>query len=64
MEKLLDVAEVANLLGLHELTVRNMVRDGSIKGVQIGRKWKFQPMIIKGIIEEGVQLKKTVSLEV
>lgn len=42
-EKLLDVDEVAALLGVHQQTVYDMARSGELRGFKVGRIWKFRP---------------------
>jgi len=37
---LLTIAEASDLLGFHELKVRNWVRAGKLPGFKIGNKWR------------------------
>lgn len=38
---ILNVEEVANLLRVTEQTVYNMIRDGRLHPVKVGREWRF-----------------------
>lgn len=40
MKKLYSVAEIAEILGLHQKTVQRFIREGKLKAVKIGRAWK------------------------
>lgn len=46
-EKLLDVDEVAALLGLHSQTIYDMARTGELAGFKVGRVWKFRPSDVR-----------------
>lgn len=37
--KLYDVQDLAELLGLHEKTVRALLRNGTLKGNKLAKKW-------------------------
>ncbi|HLR71277.1 MAG TPA: helix-turn-helix domain-containing protein [Pseudogracilibacillus sp.] len=41
-DKLLNVKDVANLLGMHEVTIRDKCRNGDIPAMKIGRHWKIK----------------------
>jgi excisionase family DNA binding protein len=43
---LLTIAEVSDLLGFHEVTLRNWVRAGKLPAVRIGSVWRFDPVEI------------------
>lgn len=43
MDRCLTVAEVAEYLGIHPVTVRRMARDGKLPGRKIGKYWRFDP---------------------
>ena len=47
---LLNVSEVADLLRVSNQTVYNMIRDGRLKAVKIGRGWRFMRKDIESII--------------
>jgi excisionase family DNA binding protein len=40
-EKLLNVDEAADFLGVHSATVRLWLRNGTIKGRKFGRVWRI-----------------------
>lgn len=42
-EKLLEPREVADLLGLHVQTVYEKARTGELRGLRVGRLWRFRP---------------------
>jgi len=46
-EKLLDVEEVAALLGLHPQSVYDMARSGEIQAFKVGREWRVRPSDLK-----------------
>ncbi len=41
-ERLLDSEEAARLLRIHPKTLQRMARNGDIRGVQIGKLWRFR----------------------
>ena len=41
-ERLLDSEEAARLLRIHPKTLQRMARNGEIRGVQIGKLWRFR----------------------
>jgi excisionase family DNA binding protein len=41
-EQLLDSDEAAALLKIHPKTLQKMARNGQIKGVQVGKLWRFR----------------------
>ncbi len=47
INKVLDIHEIAQYLGISEVTVYRKAREGEIPGVRVGRKWKFPMDIIK-----------------
>ena len=40
---LLTIAEVSELLGFHDVTLRDWARAGRLSGLQIGGQWRFDP---------------------
>jgi excisionase family DNA binding protein len=42
MEELLDIAAVAQYLGVSERTVYNKVRSGDLPAVKVGRLWRVR----------------------
>jgi len=53
-EKFLNTREVAEILGTGQEYVRQLLREGKIKGVKVGRKWKIPENEIKRIAK-GVE---------
>lgn len=51
-EKLLDVEEVASLLGIHPQTTYDMARSGEIRAFKVGREWRFRPSDVKAWQDE------------
>ena len=39
----LTLAEASDLLGFHEVTLRNWVRAGKLPAVRIAGQWRFEP---------------------
>ena len=50
-ERYLNTREVAELLGTGQEYVRQLLREGKIKGVKVGKKWKIKESEIKDIVE-------------
>jgi len=50
-EQLLDSAEVAAILGIHPKTLQRMARSGQIRGIRVGRLWRFRRSDIDEWIE-------------
>jgi excisionase family DNA binding protein len=48
---LLTISEVGNLLGFHEVTLRNWLRAGKLPAVRIAGRWKFDPAEIATWVE-------------
>lgn len=48
---LLGIAEVSELLGFHEVTLRNWVRAGKLPAVRIAGQWRFDPAELAGWVE-------------
>jgi len=51
MEKLLDVKELACLLGYKQRTIYNMINRGDIPYVKIGKEYRFKETDIESLIE-------------
>ncbi len=43
-DKPLTIVQVAELLGLHEESVRRLAREGRLPGFKAGRSWRFDPL--------------------
>jgi excisionase family DNA binding protein len=50
---LLDVAEVAELLGVSQMSIRRYFRDGKLKAFRIGRLLKFKRSEVEEFIENS-----------
>jgi len=50
-EKFLNTREVAEILGTGQEYVRQLLREGKIKGVKVGKKWKIKESDINKITE-------------
>ena len=48
---LLSIAEVSDLLGFHEVTLRNWVRAGKLPAVRIAGQWRFDPAVLAEWVE-------------
>jgi len=51
VEKLLTAADVADLLGIHRVTVYELARAGRIKRVEIGHTVRFRPRDVQAFID-------------
>ncbi|MGH2913528.1 MAG: helix-turn-helix domain-containing protein [Solirubrobacteraceae bacterium] len=51
--KLLDVAETADLLGLHPDTLARFARRGRIWAKRVGREWRFDPERLEIVPVDG-----------
>jgi nitrogen PTS system EIIA component len=48
---IMTVTQVAEYLGLHELTVRRLAREGAIPAVKLGRQWRVKRDLLDGWIK-------------
>jgi len=48
---LLTIAEVSDLFGFHEVTLRNWARAGRLPGMLIAGQWRFDPAELAGWVE-------------
>lgn len=51
--EVLNVEEVADLLKVSEQTVYNMIKDGRLKAVKVGREWRFMKQDIMSILSDN-----------
>jgi len=49
---IMTIAEVSQYLGLHELTVRRLARDGAIPALKMGRQWRIKRDLLETWIEQ------------
>jgi excisionase family DNA binding protein len=48
---LLTIAEVSEMIGFHEVTLRNWVRAGKLPTVRIAGQWRFDPAELAAWVE-------------
>ncbi len=48
---IMTIAQVAEYLGLHELTVRRLAREGAIPALKLGRQWRVKRDMLDSWIE-------------
>jgi excisionase family DNA binding protein len=48
---MLTIAELSDVLGFHEVTLRNWVRAGKLPAVRIAGQWKFDPVELAAWVE-------------
>ena len=48
---IMTIAEVSEYLGLHELTVRRLAREGAIPALKLGRQWRVKRDLLETWIE-------------
>lgn len=48
---IMTIADVAEHLGLHELTVRRLAREGAIPALKLGRQWRVKRDLLEKWIE-------------
>jgi excisionase family DNA binding protein len=52
LPSIMTIAEVAAYLGLHELTVRRLAREGAIPALKLGRQWRVKRDLLEKWIEK------------
>ena len=52
MPVMLTIAEVAEYLKLHELTVRRLAREGELPAFKVGRQWRIKRDLLEDWIKE------------
>jgi excisionase family DNA binding protein len=50
--KIYDVEELSEMLNIQERTVRNLFKDGVLKGKKLGRKWYITAEALKEYFEQ------------
>jgi excisionase family DNA binding protein len=48
---IMTIADVAQYLGLHELTVRRLAREGALPALKLGRQWRVKRDLLEKWIE-------------
>jgi excisionase family DNA binding protein len=51
MAELLSIQEVAQITGLHEITIRRYVRSGELEAVRIGRRIRVRREAVEGLMK-------------
>lgn len=51
-DPLLEVHHVARKLGYGPAHVRDLIRDGKLRGIRFGRRWRIDPADLKAYIEK------------
>ena len=49
---IMTISEVAEYLGLHELTVRRLAREGQLPALKLGRQWRVKKDLLEKWIEQ------------
>jgi excisionase family DNA binding protein len=49
---IMTIAQVSQYLGLHELTVRRLAREGAIPALKLGRQWRIKRDLLESWIEQ------------
>lgn len=49
---IMTIAEVSEYLGLHELTVRRLAREGQLPALKLGRQWRVKKDLLEKWIEQ------------
>lgn len=57
-EPLLDPEEAAALMKIHPKTLKKLARRGIIRGIRIGKLWRFRASVIAEWIERQEQFRK------
>jgi len=57
--KLLTPKEVAKILGMNEATIERYSRTGSLVGLQLGSRWRYQLVDVEKFIEQQKPPEKT-----
>lgn len=63
-EKLLNVKQMQDFLGLSERTIFRLLKTGDLKGFKVGREWRFTESDINAYIEKQRQKSEHPSTEV
>ena len=51
-EKLLTSEQVAQILQVHPLTVLKYIKAGKLKGIKLGRVWRFREKDVEQFLED------------
>ena len=61
LKKLFTVEDIANMTSLTTRTIRNYLKDGSLKGNKIGGQWRFTTEDVNNFMENGNVVNNLVS---
>lgn len=50
VEKLFNVRQVQEMLGLSERTIFRLIKNGELNGFKVGREWRFQESDLEAYI--------------
>lgn len=53
MPTMLTDREVAVLMKVCPITIQRMARRRKLKGVKVGDKWRFNPLVIRDFMNQG-----------
>jgi excisionase family DNA binding protein len=62
-EKLLNIKQVQDVLGLSERTIFRLIKDGELHGFKVGREWRFEESDIEDFIRRQRQKSEKKSKE-
>jgi excisionase family DNA binding protein len=51
--EVLTVQEACNRLKLNEVTIRRMLKDGRLRGIKMGRRWRVYEDSVEALLEGG-----------
>jgi len=55
-EKLLTLEEVCEILKVGQSTFRRWMNEGKVKGIKVGRQWRFSNKVLANILENGIDI--------
>ena len=50
-EKILDVKQIQERLGISERTIFRLLKNGELTGFKVGRAWRFEESDLQGFIQ-------------
>ncbi len=50
-EKMLDVKQIQERLGISERTIFRLLKNGELTGFKVGRTWRFEESDLQGFIQ-------------
>ena len=55
MDELITTKQVQDLLQVDRITIYRMLKDGRLKGVKVGKQWRFQTQEIEDLVSGGTE---------